>query len=540
MKKSLQSLVLLLMALMVPVTAAAAYEQLADGVYQDGSALYISSGVTSLGPLQVNPSVVYSFAITPPTCVANTFTGYGATLHMPAASYGAYFIANYWCNFANMQNDAVEPTGIILSESELEVIKGNTYSLMATVMPSTASLRSVQWTSTNPSVVSVNEGTLTALATGECDIIVTCLGLQAVCHVTVSETVVRISLDMHEACLLPNHSLTIKPTLDPPLEMPLKVTVSKPEVAAARLIDGVVQVVGLTEGSTMIVVSSVDGQAVPDACMITVYTDLGDVNGDGFVSISDVTALIDYLLSGNPSDVSLSSADCNQDGRISIADVTALIDYLLSGHWPYDYYDSFWVDLGLPSGTLWATMNVGAACPEGCGNYFAWGETAPKDSYSWSTYKWCEGDGDKLTKYCTNTSYGYNGFTDGKTDLDLEDDAAYVNWGPQWRMPTNNQIKELINKCTWTMTTLNGVKGHLVTGPNGKSIFLPAAGWRIYDEYKINSPEGRYWSHTLSYGETDCALFMAFSLQWGPDHNYEYVTTRCWGLTVRAVRVSQN
>ena len=106
MKKSFQSLVLLLLALMVPMTAVASYEQLADGVYQDGSTLYITSGVTSLGDLQINPSVVYSFAAVPPTCVNNTFTGYGATLHMPATSYGAYFVADYWGNFANMYNDA--------------------------------------------------------------------------------------------------------------------------------------------------------------------------------------------------------------------------------------------------------------------------------------------------------------------------------------------------------------------------------------------------------------------------------------------------
>ena len=78
-----------------------------------------------------------------------------------------------------------------------------------------------------------------------------------------------------------------------------------------------------------------------------------------------------------------------------------------------------WVDLGLPSGTLWATCNIGANAPEEYGDYFAWGETEPKDCYNWSTYKWCNGDYDRLTKYCTESDYGYNGFTDGKTELDL-------------------------------------------------------------------------------------------------------------------------
>jgi len=158
MKRFFQSVALMLVALAVPTVAIADYVQVADGVYRDGTTFYITSGVTALGPLQVNPSIVYSFAAVPPACVSNTFMGYGATLHMPATSYGAYFLADYWCNFANMYNDAVEPTGVILSESELEVIKGNTYSLTATITPSTASLHTVQWSSTDPSVASVNGG----------------------------------------------------------------------------------------------------------------------------------------------------------------------------------------------------------------------------------------------------------------------------------------------------------------------------------------------------------------------------------------------
>ena len=117
MKKALQSLILLLAALL-PLTASADYVQLADGVYRDGSTLYITSSVTTLGPLQVNPSVVYSFAAVPPACVENTFTSYGATLHMPATSYGAYFVADYWGNFANMYNDAVEPQSVTISSAE--------------------------------------------------------------------------------------------------------------------------------------------------------------------------------------------------------------------------------------------------------------------------------------------------------------------------------------------------------------------------------------------------------------------------------------
>jgi hypothetical protein len=131
-----------------------------------------------------------------------------------------------------------------------------------------------------------------------------------------------------------------------------------------------------------------------------------------------------------------------------------------------------YVDLGLS--VKWATCNVGATKPEEYGDYFAWGETTPKDAYDWSTYKWCNGGPSTQTKYCTNSSYGT---VDNKTTLDLSDDAACANWGGSWRMPTRAEQDELRNNCTWTWTTQNGVNGYKVTGTNGNSIFLPAAGY---------------------------------------------------------------
>ena len=104
-----------------------------------------------------------------------------------------------------------------------------------------------------------------------------------------------------------------------------------------------------------------------------------------------------------------------------------------------------YVDLGLPSGTLWATCNVGATTPEDMGDYFAWGETAPKQIYDMDNYKWYDSSSDKLTKYCTDDKYGA---VDYMTELLPEDDAAYVNWGPSWRMPTLEQQQELIERCT--------------------------------------------------------------------------------------------
>ena len=266
----------------------------------------------------------------------------------------------------------------------------------------------------------------------------------------------------------------------------------------------------------------------------------GDVDQDGRVNIADVTSLIDYLLTNDATGISLANADSDLDGRVNIADVTALIDYLLTDTWedgpvaPPD--DHEWVDLGLPSGTLWATCNVGASAPEDYGDYFAWGETAPKDYYEWSTYKWCNGDRYTMTKYCADSDHGYNGFVDNKTELDPEDDAAYVNWGPQWRMPTREQQDELREKCTWTFLTRNGVKGRLVIGPNGNSIFLPFAGAREGESLHDAGSCGYNWSRSLRPNLSFSAYYLRFTsgyVQWNDYPRY-------YGLVVRAVRVSQN
>ena len=264
----------------------------------------------------------------------------------------------------------------------------------------------------------------------------------------------------------------------------------------------------------------------------------GDVNGDGKSSIDDVVSLIDYLLSGDAWSIDVANADVDQDGRVSIDDVVGLIDNLLFQSQTHDPVEGDWVDLGLPSGTLWATCNVGASAPEDYGDYFAWGETAPKDYYDWSTYKWCNGGHTTITKYCTNSEYGYNGFVDNKTELDLEDDAAYVNWDPSWCMPTVEQQQELYQNCSSVWTTKNGVNGRLFTGPNGNTLFLPAAGGRWDGSRYYVGSYGYYWSRTLY------TCFSCSDLAYNLDFTSGYVgcdgDDRIIGFTVRAVRVSQN
>ncbi len=186
------------------------------------------------------------------------------------------------------------------------------------------------------------------------------------------------------------------------------------------------------------------------------------------------------------------------------------------------------IDLGLS--VIWASHNVGATKPEDYGDYFAWGETAPKDNYSWETYKYGS-DYNKLTKYCTNSDYGT---VDDKIVLEAADDAATANWGNGWRMPTEEEMKELCDKCTWTWTTLNGVNGQLVKGPNGNSIFLPAADYRAGTSLGSAGYSGYFWSSSL----TSDAPYDAFGLHFSSRNSYWNYRTRCYGLSVRPVRAS--
>ena len=198
--------------------------------------------------------------------------------------------------------------------------------------------------------------------------------------------------------------------------------------------------------------------------------------------------------------------------------------------------DYVYVDLGLPSGLLWATCNVGADTPEDYGDYFAWGETQPKDTYNWSTYQYCNGSSSTLTKYCNNSSYGYNGFTDNLTTLLPEDDAATANWGNGWRMPTKEEFQELYNNTTVTWTQQNGVNGRLFTASNGNSLFLPAAGCRRDSSLYSAGSLGYGWSSSLLAGTPTNAWLLYFGSGSYSMRDYD----RGCGRSVRPVRSSQN
>ena len=209
--------------------------------------------------------------------------------------------------------------------------------------------------------------------------------------------------------------------------------------------------------------------------------------------------------------------------------------------YPYEPDDHQYVDLGLPSGTLWATCNVGAVHPYRSGLYFAWGDTEGhgadvSDGYlfGWEQYKWglVTGEDTWFTKYCSDSSRGLDGFTDGKYELDLEDDAAYVNWGPQWRMPSKEQFDELRNECTWTRMYLGDVYGYDVEGPNGQSIFLPDTGWRI-DDMLLDG--GAFWSRSSNPEDVGGAYYLGWNAYEFEHYDWYEYGGRVDGQCVRPV-----
>ncbi len=256
---------------------------------------------------------------------------------------------------------------------------------------------------------------------------------------------------------------------------------------------------------------------------------LSRVGSDGYYWSSS-------LGSGIPSHASCLDFDSSGLGRVNYYrycgfSVRAVYDEGISqpgtgASGSYDGHD--YVDLALPSGLLWATCNVGAENPEDYGNYYAWGETETKDNYSWSTYKYGSSSS-SLTKYNTDS---YRGTVDNKTVLDPEDDAAHVNWGGAWRIPTDAEIDELIRNCTWEWTTINGKKGYKVISKiNTDYIFLPAAGDRSDSSLSSDGSYGFYWSSSLNSGGPYSAWYLGFY----SSYFYRGSLNRYYGHSVRAV-----
>ena len=371
---------------------------------------------------------------------------------------------------AEAAEDKYSVASVTLDKTEMTLLLGGSATLYATILPATALEKGLVWTSSDESVATVDQsGKVTAVGLGKSSITVTTVdgAKTATCEVTVNQLAKSLTLDKTSMDIyVGDEPAVLTATVYPDDHVGKSLTWTSSNKSVAT-VDENGKVTGFFSGKITITVKTNDGSDLSDTCEVTVKMRT-DSNG-------------------------------------------------------HDY-----VDLGLPSGLKWATMNVGATKPEDYGDYFAWGETEPKAKYRWSTYKWCNGSYYTQTKYNTDSS---NGTVDNKVVLDPEDDAAHVNWGGSWRMPTDAEWIELRTQCTWTGTSQNGVGGRKVTGPNGKSIFLPAAGYWYDSSLNVAGSRGLYWSSSLKSDRTSHAYSVLFASGFVDRDDSD----RCFGSSVRPV-----
>lgn len=267
--------------------------------------------------------------------------------------------------------------------------------------------------------------------------------------------------------------------------------------------------------ATLLVSASISTMSAQDVLV-------GDMNGDNELTISDVTELVDVIMGKSEKRYIYSAEEFIKENGLTGKFLINGIENTFTDGVRDPYNGKHYVDLGLS--VKWASMNVGANFPEENGDYFAWGETQPKESYGWSTYKFCNGTNTSITKYCTNSDFGT---VDNKITLDLEDDAAHVNMGGDWRMPTKEEQEELLNKCYWEWTqnyNNTNTKGFIVYKPKKDSdigrhaydnlkpsegysiadvhIFLPSSGYKNGEATESVGRIGRYWSSSLGSSES--------------------------------------
>ena len=283
---------------------------------------------------------------------------------------------------------------------------------------------------------------------------------------------------------------------------------------------------------------------------ITIPKDVNEMNHAfrGCTGLKTVTMLPYYPPSASGAFGSAGDGSMSEDFIIFVPEGRAEA-YKSARYWRdladriYEIGTPIAVDLGLS--VKWASFNLGATMPEEYGDYYAWGETEPyyssldpltwkegkESGYAWTSYKWCMGSYDTMTKYCPWETYGYNGYSDDKTVLDLEDDAASVNLGGSWRTPTDEEWTELRETCTWTRTSMNGVNGLLITASNGNSIFLPAAGHLLNTNLESVGSGGCYWTSSLRAGGPGLPWYAGFD----SGAFYRDYDNRFYGFSVRPV-----
>ena len=372
------------------------------------------------------------------------------------------------------------PDTILLSENNLTLEVDSEHTLTATILPEDAYYTTVSWTTSNSAVATVTNGKVTAVGTGECDITVTCRDKHATCHVKVVEHLIYITLDQHQARLLPNHMLILNPTMTP-VSTTIQATSSDPSVAVARIANGIVQIVGVSEGTTTITVGSTDGSAIPDTCQVTVYTEVGDLNSDGFVNMDDLAVMINYLLTNDATGINLTNADTNLKDGVSMDDLSTLINYLLTNEWPWDE----------PVTETFTVNGVSFKMVAVEGGTFTMGATAEQGSDAW--------DVEKPAHQVTLSSYSI-----GETEVTQALWLAVMGSNPSYFTPKNGYSQNLQRPvecvswydCQTFISKLNQMTGKNFRLPTEAEWEYAARGGNLSKGYKYagsNSVDDVAW-----------------------------------------------
>ncbi len=421
---------------------------------------------------------------------------------------------------------------ISLASAALTLTEGESASISFGILPANASVKEVSWKSNSSSVATVSEtGEVNAISPGTAQITVTTAdgGKTASCSVTVKAKVIpvsSVSLNKTSLTMTVGDTETLVSTVLPENATDPSVTWTSGNTSIA-MVSSTGEISAKAVGLTTVTVKTNDGGKTA-TCTVTVKPvnvssvtlnreTLSLILGEtvtltatvlpenaankSVVWSSSNTTVATVSTSGvvtakaaGTATITVTATDGGSKATCLLTVTAWIVDGSENGH---EY-----VDLGLPSGVKWATCNVGASTPEEYGNYYAWGETDTKSEYNWENYKFrISGDSDsdvKLSKYV-------DGFP---PLLEYSDDAARANWGGKWRMPMYREIDELRNYCTFTWTTQNGVNGCKVSGRNGRSIFLPAAGSRQDTVLWRDCIQCYYWSAELFSDESTDAWYI--------------------------------
>ena len=436
----------------------------------------------------------------------------------------------------NKEKESIVVKEIILSDTEISAEEGEIVSLKVSVRPSNATDKTVSWKSSNQSVAKVtSNGKVSAIKAGSAVIIASAGEVEARCIINViakstqkedaaatksARELYVEGYNAYEAARKANNKESIDKAvallekaanmgnLDAIVAVGAHYYICKEYERATPWLQKAADRNEMNS-TAMLASCYLTGNGVPkDEKKALSLAKLAHKNGN-----SEATYLLGYMyeegLGGLTVDIKKAYELYKKAADNNVYQAKSALEALME-----DYPDLLsnnkiagheWVDLGLS--VKWATCNVGASSESDYGDYFAWGEVTPKSEYTRSNYKYRSEDYG-FSKYVTDS---LRGRVDNKMKLDFSDDAARYNWGGSWRMPTLNELNELREKCKWLWTTKGGHNGYLVTGPSGKSIFLPAAGGWDEDSFSYEGTLGAFWTASLNLSYSDHAYVFAFN-----------------------------